>query len=58
MLTGAKVRAARPRPKSYKLTDSNRLFLLVMPGGGKLSRWSYHFDGKQKTMAFGAWASR
>lgn len=36
LLTDAKVRAARPRAKSYKLTDSNRLFLLVTPGGGKL----------------------
>lgn len=55
MLTDAKVRAARPRAKSYKLTDSNRLFLLVTPGGGKLWRWNYYYDGKQKSMAFGAW---
>ncbi|MEG3143740.1 integrase arm-type DNA-binding domain-containing protein [Sphingomonas sp. RT2P30] len=55
MLTDAKVRNARPRAKAYKLTDSNRLFLLVMPTGGKLWRWNYAFDGKQKSMAFGAW---
>lgn len=55
MLTDTKVRAARPRPKSYKLTDSNRLFLLVSPGGGKLWRWNYSYDGKQKSMAFGAY---
>lgn len=35
MLTDTKVRTAKPRPKSYKLADSNRLFLLVAPGGGK-----------------------
>ena len=34
MLSDAKVRAAKPRPKSYKLTDTNRLFLLVTPSGG------------------------
>ncbi|MFX4086444.1 tyrosine-type recombinase/integrase [Sphingobium yanoikuyae] len=55
MLNDAKVRAAKPRPKSYKLTDTNRLFLLVTPSGGKLWRWNYSYDGKQKTMAFGAW---
>lgn len=48
MLTDAKIRAAKPRGKIYKLTDSNRLFLLVAPGGGKLWRWNYTFDGRQK----------
>jgi hypothetical protein len=55
LLTDAKVRGAQPRAKSYKLTDSNRLFLLVTPGGGKLWRWNYYYDGRQKSMAFGAW---
>jgi integrase len=55
MLTDAKVRNAKPRPKPYKIADSNRLFLLVAPGGGKLWRWNYDYDGKSKTMAFGAW---
>jgi integrase len=55
MLTDTKIRTAKPRPKSYKLSDTNRLFLLVAPGGGKLWRWNYSFDGKNKTMAFGAY---
>ena len=55
MLTDTKVRNAKPRPKSYKLADANRLFLLVAPGGGKLWRWNYTYDGKNKTMAFGAY---
>lgn len=55
MLTDAKVRAAKPREKSYKLTDANRLHLLVTPSGGKLWRWNYDYDGKQRTMAFGAY---
>jgi len=57
MLTDAKVRSAKPRPKSYKLIDANRLFLLVTPSGGKLWRWNYYYDGKQKSMAFGAYPS-
>lgn len=55
MLTDAKVRAAKPRPKPYKLSDANRLFLLVAPSGGKLWRWNYGYDGKNKTMALGAY---
>lgn len=55
MLTDAKVRIAKPRPKPYKIADANRLFLLVAPGGGKLWRWNYTYDGKNRTMAFGAY---
>ena len=55
MLTDAKVRAAKPRDKAYKLSDASRLYLLVTPSGGKLWRWNYQYDGKQKSMAFGAW---
>ena len=55
MLTDSKVRTAKPRPKSYKIADSNRLYLLVTPSGGKLWRWNYSYDGKQKSMAFGAY---
>lgn len=51
MLTDAKVRTAKPRPKAYKLADANRLFLMVTPSGGKLWRWNYECDGKNKTMA-------
>jgi integrase len=55
MLTDAKIRAAKPRPKAYKLTDTNRLFVFVSPTGGKLWRWNYEFDGRQKVLSFGPW---
>jgi hypothetical protein len=55
MLNDAKLRAARPRDKAYKLTDSNRLYLLVTPGGIKHWRWGYAFDGKQKTLVIGTY---
>jgi len=55
MLSDAKVRAAKARPKPYKLTDSHRLYLLVGPGGSKLWKWSYAYDGKQKTMHLGTY---
>lgn len=53
MLNDAKLRAAKPRDKEYKLTDSYRLYLLVKPSGGKLWRWNYAYGGKQKSMNFG-----
>jgi len=53
MLSDAKIRAAKPRDKAYKLTDARRLFLLVSPSGSKLWRWNYSYGGKQKTLAFG-----
>ncbi len=55
MLADSKVRTAKARPKTYKLADSNRLFLMVTPSGGKHWRWNYEYDGKYKTMALGAY---
>lgn len=48
-------KSAQPRRETSpgKLTDSHRLFLLVTANGSKLWRWSYQFDGKEMTMAFG-----
>ena len=41
MLTDSKVRAAKPRPKQYKLYDRDGLYLLVTPAGSKLWRFRY-----------------
>jgi len=61
MLTDAKIRAAKPRERPYRLGDSGQLYLHVTPAGGKLWRMNYSFGrnakGKplQKTLSFGAW---
>lgn len=55
MLTDTKIRKAKPTEKPYKLSDSGGLFLLVNPTGSKLWRLAYRFDGKQKTLSFGAY---
>ena len=52
-LTDVKIRTAKPRAKAYRLADSGGLYLLVLPSGGKLWRWNYRYDGKQKTMPLG-----
>jgi integrase len=55
MLSDAKIRAAKPRIKAFKLTDSNRLYLEITPGGSKLWRWAYAYGGKQRVMALGSY---
>jgi hypothetical protein len=52
-LTDVKIRTAKPAAKTYRLADAGGLYLLVSPSGGKLWRWNYRFDGKQKTMPLG-----
>lgn len=54
-LTDTACKAAKPSDKPRKLSDGGGLFLLVQPTGGKLWRQAYRFDGKQKTLAHGAY---
>ena len=52
-LTDTAIRGTKPGQKPFKLYDREGLFLLVNPGGSKLWRWRYRFDGKEKLMALG-----
>jgi len=52
-LTDVAIRKTKPKAKAYKVTDSQGLFLLITPSGGKLWRWKYRFGGKEKLMALG-----
>ena len=52
-LTDVAVRNAKPGPKPYKTGDSHDLFLLVQPTGGKLWRFTYRVDGREKKPAIG-----
>ncbi|KAA2111798.1 DUF4102 domain-containing protein, partial [Escherichia coli] len=54
-LTDAKIRAAKPTDKAYKLTDGG-MFLLVHPNGGsRYWRLRYRILGKEKTLALGVY---
>ena len=55
MLNDAKIRAAKPGPKAYKLADAHQLYLYVSPQGSKLWRMKFKFDGKEKTLSLGAY---
>lgn len=54
-LTDTQIKAFRPAEIPTKRSDGGGLHLLIAPSGGKLWRWSYRFDGKQKSLAFGAY---
>lgn len=52
-LTDTAIRKAGIKQTAYRLTDGGGLYLQVTPAGGKLWRWKYRFDGREKLMAFG-----
>lgn len=52
-LTDTEVRRAKPQEIAYRLSDGRGLFLFVTPAGGKLWRWKYRFEGREKLMAIG-----
>ncbi len=52
-LTDTEIKRARTREKAYSVGDGGGLYLWVKPTGGKLWRWSYRFEGKEKLMSFG-----
>ena len=54
-LTEAKLRAIKVSGKVERYHDQRGLYLELSAAGGKLWRWKYHFDGKEKRMAFGSW---
>ena len=54
MLTQFVLTNAKPKAKSYKLSDGDGLSLLVEPNGSTLWRFRYFFGGKEKMLTFGA----
>ena len=55
MLTDTALRKAAARSKAYRLTDGRGLYLMVTRAGGKLWRWKYRFEGREKLMTFGSY---
>ena len=54
-LTDTTVRQAKPRPKTYRLTDGLGLYLEVVPSGSRYWRLKYRFAGKEKRLAIGVY---
>ncbi len=50
-LTDKAIKNAEPKKKKdYRLSDGGGLYLVVRTNGGKLWRWSYEFNGKEKLL--------
>jgi integrase len=54
VLTALAIQNAKPRDKSYIVTDSTGLHLLVKPSGAKVWRLRYRFGGKQNMLSLGS----
>ncbi len=54
-LTDTVIRKAKAKLAAYRLSDGGGLYLSITPAGGKLWRWKYRFDGREKLMSFGSY---
>jgi len=54
-LTDTVIRKARAKHTVYRVTDGGGLYLQITPAGGRLWRWKYRFDGREKLMSFGSY---
>lgn len=55
MLTDKAVRAAAPKDKAYKLSDSAGLFLHITPKNRKSWRFKFRFEGKEQLLTLGSY---
>jgi len=52
-LTHSAILGAKPKDKPYKLSDTDRLYVLVTKAGKKYWKWNYRMDGRDCTYALG-----
>ncbi len=52
-LTDTAIKKAKAGEKAYSMSDGEGLYLWLTPAGGKLWRWGYSFEGKEKLMSYG-----
>jgi integrase len=52
-LSDVEIRRAKPKQKAYRISDGGGMYLWVTPAGGKLWRWAYSYERKEKLMTFG-----
>ncbi|MBA8051461.1 integrase arm-type DNA-binding domain-containing protein [Klebsiella michiganensis] len=54
-LNDTKIRSLKPSEKSFKVSDSHGLYLLVKPGGSRHWYLKYRINGKESRIALGAY---
>ena len=53
MLNELAIRNAKPKEKTYKLSDGDGLYLVVTPQGNKWWHFMYRFENKSKKISLG-----
>nr|WP_299245351.1 integrase arm-type DNA-binding domain-containing protein [uncultured Halomonas sp.] len=56
-LSATAVKTAKPKSKTYKMSDGGGLYLEVTPAGGKYWRLKYRHSGKEKRLAVGVYGT-
>ncbi len=54
-LSNIAIKNAKPKDKTYRLTDGDGMFLLITPTGSKLWRFKYYFNKKERILALGSY---
>lgn len=56
-LSDVTIKSTKPadKPKTKTLWDGHGLHLCITPTGGKLWRWKYRFEGKERLMSLGSY---
>lgn len=54
-LTTVEINNTKPKDKPFKIYDEAGLFMQITPSGGKLWRFKYRFEGKEKLLAIGSY---
>ena len=54
-LNDTKIRSLKPAGKSFKVSDSHGLYLLVNPGGSRLWYLKYRINGKESRLGLGTY---
>lgn len=54
-LSDTAIRSAKPKEKTYLMTDGEGMYLEITPAGGKWWRFKYRFNGKQKRLSLGTY---
>ena len=54
-LTNTSAKSAKPRDKTYRLSDEKGMYLEITPQGGKYWRLKYRVDGREKRLSLGVY---
>ena len=54
-LTAIQVKTAKPKHKTYKLSDGAGMYLEITPKGAKYWRTKYYYANKEKRLSLGVY---